>query len=154
MSMYFDHARCPSCGLAFDPDNVSTRDGQPACPHCGAAMKMVDMFGLADAFAEDEPEPVTLDDLVPGGYDTSYQGQGSERQDVRGGSSQPRGHSGSMNWRPVSREDHEQYSVSPSPTPAHAPSSENLPARRFKRSDDDDGGGRSAMDVLRDLKRR
>lgn len=153
MSMYFDHARCPSCGAAFDPDKITTVDGKPACPACGAPMKLVDMFGIADAFAEDEPDDLTLDDLVPGDFSSSSQRYEESHPYNRTAGSQT-AHSGSHMHRAVSREDKERlYSTSTTPSPAHEPSSDSLPARVPRRGDDG-GGSRSAMDVMREMKRR
>ncbi len=66
MTTYFDHARCPSCGATFDPEQVVPRGDGFQCPACGAQLGMKALFGLAAAFDEEEPPDVTLDDLVPG----------------------------------------------------------------------------------------
>lgn len=65
--MYFDHARCPSCGISFDPERVEVRGGAMSCPKCKSQLSLKSLFGLAAAFEEEEPEHMTIDDLVPGG---------------------------------------------------------------------------------------
>jgi hypothetical protein len=132
--------------MAFDPDRVTVVDGQPACPHCGAPMKVVDMFGIADAFAEDEPEEMTLDDLVPGDHEPRTRPEAGPAPSSRPSQT---AHSGSRMHRAVSREDKEQLT----PTPAHPPSSDSLPAR-VPRPEDDGGGARTAMDVMREMRGR
>ena len=63
---YFDHIRCSHCRAQLDPESIGGRAGM-ACPHCGGALNPTDLFGLADAFVEDEAPDLSLDDLVPGG---------------------------------------------------------------------------------------
>ena len=46
---YFDHVSCPQCKAAFDPEKIASGPGQPmACPSCGAAIGLTDLFGLKD----------------------------------------------------------------------------------------------------------
>jgi len=144
MSMYFDHARCPSCGAAFDPDKLSSRDGQPACPHCGAAMKLVDMFGIADAFAEDEPDQLTLDDLVPGEPDEFGPVDMGQRETAARPS--PTAWSGSRTHRAVTHEDKERIMG------RAEPSSENLPAAPARPGESAGAGSQTAADIMRELK--
>lgn len=65
--MYFDHARCPSCGASFNPESVQVHEGVMSCPSCKSQLQLKSLFGLADAFEEMEGERMTIDDLVPGG---------------------------------------------------------------------------------------
>ncbi|MBN2800664.1 MAG: hypothetical protein JXX28_16090 [Deltaproteobacteria bacterium] len=159
MSMYFDHARCPSCGAAFDPDRASTRDGKPACPYCGEPLKVVDFFGIADPFAEDEAEEMSLDDLVPGQFEQGpvpggYQGRGNFADRFTQANNDRSQRSGSRNFRSVSKEQKEQSMRERGMTPAPTPSSGSLPVHVPREEDDAPQGGRSAMDIMRDLKKR
>lgn len=62
---YFDHVRCHACKAMLDPESLGSVPGQGlSCPKCRAALSLTDLFGLADAFDEDEPAPMSLDDLV------------------------------------------------------------------------------------------
>lgn len=64
---YFDHVRCHACKAMLDPETLASTPGQGlTCPRCKAALSLTDLFGLADAFAEEEEGPVSLDDLVSG----------------------------------------------------------------------------------------
>ena len=65
--MYFDHVRCPSCGVAFDPEKIQTQGDSMACPRCHAQLGLRALFGVSDQFSEEDAPQVTLDDLVPGG---------------------------------------------------------------------------------------
>ena len=49
----------------MDPDSLGGREGL-VCPKCGVELKPTDLFGLADAFVEEEEREMSLDDLVPG----------------------------------------------------------------------------------------
>lgn len=62
---YFDHIRCSHCRAQLDPDGLNGRDGL-VCPSCGGALNPTDLFGLADAFVEEDEPMLSLDDLVPG----------------------------------------------------------------------------------------
>ncbi len=64
---YFDAVRCSSCHAAFDPEKVAVRGRVLKCPSCSAELRLTDLFGVADAFSEEAPPDLTLDDLVPGG---------------------------------------------------------------------------------------
>lgn len=64
---YFDHVRCHSCKAMLDPEKLGdVANRGMTCPKCGTALKLTDLFGLMDAFAEEEVEDPDLDDLVPG----------------------------------------------------------------------------------------
>lgn len=65
MSQYFDHVKCPECGTAFDPEKVATRGSQLACPKCGAVLALANLFGISDAFSEDDQPQLDLEDVVP-----------------------------------------------------------------------------------------
>lgn len=68
---YFDHVSCPQCKAAFDPEKIASGPGQPmACPSCGAAIGLTDLFGLKDAFAEEDQPSLGLDDLSPDSRET------------------------------------------------------------------------------------
>ena len=64
--MPFDHARCPNCTSILDPERLIAGTRGPACPKCGTQLSMVDLFGVSDAFREDEQPDLTLEDLMPG----------------------------------------------------------------------------------------
>ena len=64
---FIDHVQCSNCGARIEPESLSVRQGQPYCPQCGGALKLKDLFGVADAFTEEDAPHVTIDDLVPGG---------------------------------------------------------------------------------------
>lgn len=64
---YFDHVKCTSCRAQLDPESLVTIQGSARCPKCGGEIALKDLFGLRDAFAEEEAPQVTIDDLVPGG---------------------------------------------------------------------------------------
>jgi hypothetical protein len=49
----------------LDPESLGSRVGL-ACPKCGAALSLKDLFGLSAAFSEEEGPDLTLDDLVGG----------------------------------------------------------------------------------------
>jgi hypothetical protein len=62
---YFDHVRCSACKAMLDPESLGSRPGQGlSCPRCGAPLSLGDLFGLKDAFAEEEPEDLSLDDAL------------------------------------------------------------------------------------------
>jgi hypothetical protein len=62
---YFDHVRCHACKAMLAPESLGSVAGQGlSCPKCGAALSLPDLFGLSDAFSEDEEQPMSLDDLV------------------------------------------------------------------------------------------
>lgn len=64
---YFDHVRCSACKAMLDPENLVSVQGQGAsCPVCKAPLSLKDLFGLRDAFAEEESPDLSLDDLVAG----------------------------------------------------------------------------------------
>ncbi len=92
--MYFDHVKCPSCGAAFDPEAVGSRSGSLTCPACGSQLELRALFGLNSAFAEEEAESMSIDDLVPGRSGPVAEGTGggqgraaSAMDALRGGSS-------------------------------------------------------------------
>lgn len=64
--MPFDHAKCPGCGANLDPERLAAGPRGPQCPRCQTPLSFVDLFGVADAFAEEDGEQMTIDDLVPG----------------------------------------------------------------------------------------
>ena len=64
--MYFDHVRCPSCNVQFNPERISSRGDAMSCPSCGAQLSLKSLFGLAAHLTEEDETNVTLDDLVPG----------------------------------------------------------------------------------------
>lgn len=65
--MYFDHVRCPHCGVAFDPEKIQTQGDSMTCPRCHSQLGLRALFGVSDQFSEEDAPQVTLDDLVPGG---------------------------------------------------------------------------------------
>ena len=76
--MYFDHARCPSCGISFDPERVEVHEGAMACPGCKSQLQLKSLFGLAAAFEEEEAEHMTINDLIPGGAVSSEPPEGAK----------------------------------------------------------------------------
>lgn len=64
---YFDHVRCPSCAAHIDPERVEVLRGVAVCPSCQTALELKSLFGLSDAFEEDDDDNMGIDDLVPGG---------------------------------------------------------------------------------------
>lgn len=66
--MPFDHARCPSpsCRAMLDPERLKPGPNGPLCYYCGTPLSMEDIFGVTAAFAEEEEEQMSIDDLVPG----------------------------------------------------------------------------------------
>ena len=63
---YFDHVKCPSCGAQFDPEKVVHGPGKPlACPYCHDELGVANLFGVRDAFSENDEPNLTLDDLSP-----------------------------------------------------------------------------------------
>ena len=64
---YFDHVRCPSCAAHINPEQLEVLDGVAVCPSCKSQIGIRDMFGLRDAFEEEDGPQMTIDDLVPGG---------------------------------------------------------------------------------------
>ena len=64
--MPFDHALCPGCQAMLDPERLNAGPRGPVCPKCQTPLSLVDLFGVADAFSEEEGEKLSLDDLVPG----------------------------------------------------------------------------------------
>lgn len=61
---YFDHVRCHACKAMLDPESLRTRESGPTCPKCGVTLSLTDLFGLSSAFAEEEEDPMSIDDLV------------------------------------------------------------------------------------------
>jgi len=68
---YFDHVRCPSCAAHINPESLQVVEGAAKCPSCSAQIGIRDLFGLKDAFEEDDDDNMTIDDLVPGGASRS-----------------------------------------------------------------------------------
>ena len=64
--MPFDHAQCPNCEAILDPERLKRGERGPHCPNCDTPLRMVDLFGVVDAFTDEEQPDLTLDDLVPG----------------------------------------------------------------------------------------
>lgn len=77
MSQYFDHVKCPDCGTAFDPEKVATRGRQLSCPKCGAVLALTDLFGISDAFSEDDQPNLDLEDVIPQRSEPSTQSSGT-----------------------------------------------------------------------------
>jgi len=49
----------------LDPENLGVgRGGQMGCPRCGKELNVRDLFGIADAFSEEEQADLSLDDLM------------------------------------------------------------------------------------------
>ena len=84
MSEYFDHARCPQCGTAFDPEKVQSRGGELACPACGASLALASLFGLKDSFLEEEQPDLTLEDAVPEATEPTREDPGTPNLPARG----------------------------------------------------------------------
>jgi hypothetical protein len=62
---YFDHVRCSACKAMLDPESLANKPGQGlSCPRCGAPLALGDLFGLKDAFAEEDQEDLSLDDVL------------------------------------------------------------------------------------------
>jgi hypothetical protein len=79
--MYFDHARCPHCNISFDPESIQTTGDGMVCPNCKTQLAIKSLFGLAAHLDEEEPEHVTIDDLVPGGPSRSDSRFGDDGDD-------------------------------------------------------------------------
>ena len=65
MSQFFDHVKCPSCGAAFDPEKVVSRNREMTCPSCHSTLALTDLFGLSAAFAEEQQPDLSLEDAIP-----------------------------------------------------------------------------------------
>jgi hypothetical protein len=62
---YFDHVRCSACKAMIDPESLANKPGQGlSCPRCGAPLSLGDLFGLKDAFSEEDQEELSLDDAL------------------------------------------------------------------------------------------
>ena len=59
---YFDHVKCPNCSAMLKPESLGGRG--MACPQCGGALELKDLFGLSAAFDEEGPPDLSLDDLM------------------------------------------------------------------------------------------
>jgi hypothetical protein len=64
--MYFDHARCPSCGAQFDPEAIDVSGGVAKCPGCSAQLDVKSLFGVAAHLSEVDAPDASIDDLVAG----------------------------------------------------------------------------------------
>lgn len=66
--MPFDHAKCPNpqCAAVLDPERLKAGPKGPVCPRCDTALRMEDIFGVMDSWAEEDQENLSLDDAVPG----------------------------------------------------------------------------------------
>lgn len=64
---YFDHVKCSGCRAQLDPESLVAIQGTVRCPRCGGNISLTDLFGVRDAFSEEDEPQVTIDDLVPGG---------------------------------------------------------------------------------------
>lgn len=66
---YFDHVKCPSCQAAIDPERLEGGPEGPRCPRCKSTLSLQNLFGLRDAFRDEDEDgnAVSLDDLVGGG---------------------------------------------------------------------------------------
>ena len=62
---YFDHVRCPHCRAMIDPEKVGGQSRQMMCPRCNGQLSVVDLFGVGDAFVEEDEPSLTLEDAVP-----------------------------------------------------------------------------------------
>ncbi len=64
---YFDHVRCPHCRAMLDPESIGGVQGRGMrCPRCNEQLQLTDLFGVADAFSEEEGASLSLDHAVPG----------------------------------------------------------------------------------------
>jgi len=64
---FFDHARCPHCRAMLDPESIGGVQGRGMrCPRCNNPLQLTDLFGVADAFSEEEGAALSLDHAVPG----------------------------------------------------------------------------------------
>jgi len=71
---YFDHVRCPHCRAMLDPESIGGVQGRGMrCPRCNKPLQLTDLFGVADAFSEEEGASLSLDDAVPGFGDRDRQ---------------------------------------------------------------------------------
>ncbi len=69
---YFDHVRCPACAAHINPEALKVVEGASSCPSCNAQIGIRDLFGLKDAFEEDDDDNMTIDDLVPRGTGSAH----------------------------------------------------------------------------------
>ena len=60
---YFDHVSCSSCNAKVNPESIGGRGGMN-CPNCGNELRLPDLFGLKDAFQEEDDDNMSIDDLV------------------------------------------------------------------------------------------
>ena len=95
---FFDHARCPHCRAMLDPESIGGVQGRGMrCPRCNNPLQLTDLFGVADAFSEEDGPSLSLDHAVPGygegGPDApapearAQKAQSGKKQIERGGSS-------------------------------------------------------------------
>ncbi|MFK7927960.1 MAG: hypothetical protein AB8H79_07210 [Myxococcota bacterium] len=64
--MYFDHAKCPSCGAQFDPESIQVSEGAARCPGCKGQLNIKSLFGVAAHLADADAPEAAMDDLVAG----------------------------------------------------------------------------------------
>ena len=140
--MYFDHAKCPSCGAQFDPEAIDVSGGAAKCPGCGSQLSVKSLFGVAAHLSEVDAPDATIDDLVAGHGSSDDGWRSTSAQDPM----QEHGF----------RESFEERSRQANPPKQHSTSM----VRRVRGDDDDEGGdppmapGPSAvLQALRDLKK-
>lgn len=137
--MYFDHARCPSCGAQFDPESIDVSGGAAKCPGCGAQLDIKSLFGVAAHLSEVDAPSAGIDDLVAG--------HGTNDD----------------SWRSTSAQDPMQDPAAPRqagrrPAKSTKPHSTSM-VRRVRGDDDEHGdppmapGPSAVLQALRDLKK-
>jgi hypothetical protein len=141
---YFDHVKCHHCGAMLDPDKLSAG---MQCTSCGGELALADLFGIKDAFSENDSPELSLDDLLAPGPNNPY-----AEDPLKQGQSP-------LNSAPPGRS-------APRPAaapPARPPASASRPAAPGSRGmvhvprqddgDDDLGGTPSALELMRRMKK-
>jgi len=132
--MYFDHARCPSCGAQFDPEAIDVSGGAARCPACQGQLDVKSLFGVAAHLADAEAPEAGIDDLVAG------YGSSGDSWRTTGGYDPLAGQGTTA--APSGR---------PAPAQGGAPSRATDLARRP--SDDEASGPSAVLQALRDIKK-
>ena len=152
---YFDHVRCHHCKAMLDPERISAG---MTCPQCGNELALSDLFGLKDAFQEEEGPELSLDDLLAPGRNNPFaedplrQGRPPEPS-PRAGRPAARPTGGAPS-RPAGPRGPQRPALGSGPSAAPPGSTHMVPVPRSDDDDDRPGGTPSALELMRKMKKR
>jgi hypothetical protein len=144
---YFDHVRCHHCQAALDPDHLAAG---MRCPRCGGELSLTDLFGVKDAFSEEDGPALSLDDLVGSGRNKAS----AEDPLRRGAPAEPASSSRPSSPRQTAAPRPARPALGVGPAAAPPGSTHLVPTSRPSDDDDQPGGTPSALELMRKMKKR